>query len=206
MFARSTTVMARHDAIDAGINHIRDVVMPALQELPGWIGLSTMVDRGTGRCITTTSWESEEAMHDSAEAASKLRNRAAQEFGAAASAEHWEIAVLHREHSSDRGAWARATWVTVPPDLIDAGVDYFRGSVLPQIEHLPGFCGASLLVDRASGRGVSCASFGSREVLDANRDRVSTLKAESMRAAGASEVDEGEFELVIAHLRVPELV
>ena len=89
---------------------------------------------------------------------------------------------------------------------MDAGIEYFRGSVLPQIEHLPGFCGASLLVDRGTGRGVSSASFSSRATLDASRDRVTTLKAESMRAAGASEVDEGVFDLAIAHLRVPELV
>ena len=49
-------------------------------------------------------------------------------------------------------------------------------------------------------------SFGSREAMEQNRDYASTLKAESIRAAGASAVDEGEFELVIAHLRVPELV
>lgn len=198
--------MARPDRIDAGITHIRDVVMPALQELPGWIGLSTMVDRETGRCITTSSWESEEAMHDSADAATRLRDRAAEIFGATSRAEHWEIAALHREHSSDPGACVRATWMTVPPDLLDAGIEYFRGSVLPQMEHLPGFCSASLLVDRRTGHGVACASFGSRDALDSNRDLVTTLKADSMRAAGASEVDEGEFELVIAHLRVPELV
>ena len=206
MFARSTTVMARPYRIDAGITHIRDVVMPALQELPGWIGLSSMVDRNSGRCITTSAWESEDAMRESADAATRLRDRAAEMFGGAATAEHWEIAALHREHSSDRGACTRATWLTVPPDLLDAGIEYFCGSVLPQMEHLPGFCSASLLVDRRAGRGVACASFGSRDALEGNRDLITTLKADSMRAAGASEVDEGEFELVIAHLRVPELV
>jgi hypothetical protein len=206
VFARSTTVMARPESIDSAVTHIRDVVMPALQEMPGWIGLSTMVDRDSGRCITTSSWESEEAMRDSAEAATKLRDRAAEMFGGKATAEHWEIAALHREHSSDPGACVRATWVTLPPDLMDAGIEYFRESVLPQMEHLPGFCSASLLVDRETGRGVACASFGNRDALESNRDRVTALKADSMRAAGASEVDEGEFELVIAHLRVPELV
>lgn len=180
--------------------------MPALQEMPGWIGISTMVDRDSGRCISTTAWDSEEAMNDSAEAAMRLRERAAQEFGGSVTAENWEIAALHREHSSDKGACVLATWVTVPTDLLDAGIEYFRGTVLPQIEHLPGFCSASLMVDRNSGRGVSSASFSSRAMMESNRDRVTTLKAESMRAAGASEVDEGEFELAIAHLRVPELV
>ncbi|MHA3022221.1 hypothetical protein ACXPWS_18450 [Mycobacterium sp. BMJ-28] len=206
MFARSTTVMARPDKIDAGIAHVRDEVMTALPELPGWVGLSLMVDRDSGRCIVATAWESEEAMSSSFEETAQLRNRVAHEFGGTAWAENWEIAVLHREHSSDLRACVRATWISVPPDLIDAGIDYFRGAVLPQVEHLPGFCSASLMVDRATGRGVASVSFSSRDAMVDNRDQATALKVASMRAAGASEVDEAEFELAVAHLRVPDLV
>ncbi|SCX33876.1 hypothetical protein SAMN02799620_06103 [Mycolicibacterium fluoranthenivorans] len=207
VFARSTTVMARLDKIDAGIAHVRDEVMTALPELPGWVGLSLMVDRESGRCIVTTAWESEDAMRSSFEETAQMRNQAANEFGGTAWTENWEIAVLHRTHSSDsRRAWVRATWVSVPLDLIDAGIDYFRGAVLPQVEHLPGFCSASLMIDRATGRGVSSVSFSSHDAMVDNRDQATALKMASMRAAGASEVDEAEFELAVAHLRVPELV
>lgn len=198
--------MARPDKIDAGIAHVRDEVMTALPELPGWVGLSLMVDRDSGRCIVATAWESEEAMSSSFEETAQLRNRVAHEFGGTAWAENWEIAVLHREHSSDLRACVRATWISVPPDLIDAGIDYFRGAVLPQVEHLPGFCSASLMVDRATGRGVASVSFSSRDAMVDNRDQATALKVASMRAAGASEVDEAEFELAVAHLRVPDLV
>lgn len=206
MFARSTTVMARPALIDTGIAHIRDEVMPELQELPGWIGMSLLVDRETGRCIATSSWDSADTRRASAEHAARLRDRAARKFGGTAWAENWEIATLHREHSSDAGACVRATWVTLPPELMDAGIDYFRNAVLPQVEHLPGFCSASLLVDRPMGRGVSSVSFISRDAMTESRDQATALKIASIRAAGASEVDECEFDLAIAHLRVPELV
>ena len=206
MFARSTTVLARVDHIDAGIDHVRTEVMPAVTELAGCSGLSLMVDRGSGRCIATTGWEDLRAMRDSTDAAARLRTRAAEVFGGPATAQEFEVAVLHREHSSDRGACVRATWVTVPPDLIDAGVEYYRSAVLPQLEHLPGFRSASLLVDAEAGTAVSSVSFHSREAMERNRDLASALKAETIRAAGAAAVDEGEFELVIAHLRVPDLV
>jgi hypothetical protein len=206
VFARSTTVLADPESVDAGIAYVRDDVMPALQEIAGCIGLSLMVERQTGRCIATSSWDSAEAMRASDEVAGRLRTQADERFGGPATAEGWQIAVLHRKRSSDLGACVRATWLTVPPELTEAGIEYYRGAVLPQIEHLDGFRSASLLVDAASGRAVSSVSFSSRAAMERNRNHASALKSESIRAAGGSGVDEGEFELVIAHLRVPELV
>src|SRR5581483_2013355 len=120
--------------------------------------------------------------------------------------EEWEIAVLHRDHASGEGACARATWVNLSPDQLDGGIEFFKGSVLPDIEALDGFCSASLLVNRASGRSVSCVSFDSREALERNRDEQTALKREKIREVGADELDDCEFELRVAHLRAPELV
>jgi hypothetical protein len=45
VYARSTTVLARPGAIDAGIAYVRDEVMPALLGMSGCIGMSMLVDR-----------------------------------------------------------------------------------------------------------------------------------------------------------------
>jgi hypothetical protein len=82
VYARSTTFQAKPSAIDAGIAHTRDRVMPALEAIHGCIGMSLLVDRASGRCIATTSWESEEAMRESADEVHSLRDRAVQLFGA----------------------------------------------------------------------------------------------------------------------------
>ena len=62
MYARTTTVLAKRESIDAGIAHIRDAALPALQRMDGFIGLSLLVDRVSGRCVATSSWESKAAM------------------------------------------------------------------------------------------------------------------------------------------------
>lgn len=206
MYARSTTVIAQSSPLDEGIAHIRDETMPALQQIDGCVGVSLLVDRQTGRCIATSSWETEEAMHASAEHVRPIRDRAAMTFGGSPTIEEWDIAVLHRDHHTHAGSCVRATWVKVPPERMDEGIEYYKSSVLPQIEGLDGFSSASLMVDRASGRAVSCATFDSREAMERNRDRATELKTQSMREAGAEELDECEFELALAHLRVPELV
>ena len=208
MYARSTTIQAQPSSIDAGVAHIRDAVMPRLQEVDGCVGLSLLADQRTGRCIVTTAWETEEAMRASAEQMAPVRDQAAQAFGGTGSPtfEEWEIAVLHRDHRSGEGACARATWVKLPPDQLDQGIEFYKTSVLPELEALEGFCSASLLVDRASGRAVASTSFDSLEAMNRNREQATALKNTKTAQAGAEELDDCEFELRLAHLRAPELV
>ncbi|MCV7065222.1 antibiotic biosynthesis monooxygenase [Mycolicibacterium farcinogenes] len=205
MFARSTTIAARVQAIDAGIAHVRDEVMPALDNVDGCVGLSLMVDRESGRCVLTTAWRSEEAIHASAAAIAPMRHRVVEVFAGTATVDEWEIAVVHREQYSGPGACVRATWLRTRPELFDRAVEFYRTSVLPAMEDLEGFCSASLMLDRGSGRAVSSATFDSAEAMDRNRDQARALRTARLRDLSADQLDVGEFELVLAHLRVPEM-
>ena len=207
MFARSTTIQAQPLSVDIGIAHVRDVVMPALHEMPGCVGLSLLVDRQSGRCIATSAWESIEAMRAAAERVAPIRDRAALMFDGSARIEEWDIALLHRDHPSREGACVRATWLKVVPDQLSRSLDFYRSAVLPELEKLDGFCSASLMVDHpASRRAVSCSTFDSMDAMARNRDRATELRSRRVRELGAEVVDVAEFELAIAHLRVPELV
>jgi hypothetical protein len=205
VYARSTTIQAQPGFIDAGIARMRDETMPALQTIDGFVGLSLLVDRESGRCIATSAWDSEEAMRANAEQIRPIRDRAVQVFGGPATIDEWEIAVLHRDHRSGEGACVRATWIKVRPDQFDRAVDFYKTSVLPAVEELDGFCSASLMIDRASGRAVSSATFDSVDAMERNRDQARSIRTERLRDLGAEQLDVCEFELTIAHLRVPEL-
>lgn len=207
MYARSTTIQAQPLSIDIGIAHVRDVVMPALAEIGGFVGLSLLVDRQSGRCIATSSWENVQAMRAGAERVAPIRDRAALMFDGSARVEEWEIASLHRHHRSGEGACVRATWLKVVPDQLGRSLDFYRTSLLPEMEDLDGFCSASLLVDHpACRRAVSCSTFDSMAAMARNRDRATELRSSRVRELGAEVVDVAEFELALAHLRVPELV
>ncbi len=207
MYARSTTIQAQPLSVDIGIAHVRDVVMPALQEIDGCVGLSLLVDRHSGTCIATSSWESLEKMRAGAERVAPVRDRAAMMFDGSARVEEWDIALLHRDHHSHEGACVRATWLKVVPDQLSRSLDFYRTSVLPEMENLDGFCSASLMVDHpACRRAVSCSTFDSLDAMARNRDRATELRSRRVRDLGAEVLDVAEFELAIAHLRVPELV
>jgi quinol monooxygenase YgiN len=205
MYARSTTIQGQPSSIDAGIAHTRDSVMPALEGIDGCVGLSLLVDRTSGRCIVTSSWESEEAMRASEESVRPIRDQAAELLGGSRQVEEWEIAAMHREHRAGEGACVRATWVKVDPDQLDRGVDFYKTTILPALEGLEGFCSASLLVDRASGRGVASATFDNAEAIERNKDALDTIKTTGSQEANAEVLDQCDFELAVAHLRVPEM-
>jgi len=205
VYARSTTVQANRKSIDAGIAHIRDEVLPALQRMDGCIGLSMLVDRESGRCIATSSWDSESAMRAAAERVGPIRDRAAEILGGTARVEEWEILLMHRDHRSNEGACARLTWMHLDPADIDRAVDVYKMASIPAMEELEGFCSASLLVDRASGRAVSTATYDSREALERNREQAGAVRAAGSQETRAEVLEVCEFELALAHLRVPEM-
>ena len=132
MYARSTTILRGSPRPLTPVSrHTRDSAMPALEGIDGCVGLSLLVDRTSGRCIVTTSWESEEAMRASEESIRPIRDRAAELLGGSRQVEEWEIAAMHREHRASEGACVRATWVKVGPDQIDRGIDFYKMTILP---------------------------------------------------------------------------
>jgi hypothetical protein len=203
--ARSTTIRANPDSIDAGIAHFRDEVMPMVLGMDGCVGISMLVNRMSGHCIVTTAWQSAEAMSASAEQVREARERSAEMLGGRPQVDEWEIAVMHRDHASGPGACVRATWVRMPPDQVDRGIDIYKMGVLPVTQEFEGFCSASLMVDRGGGYAVSSVTFDSREAMERSRVRGEQLREQAARDAGFEIVEVGEFELALAHLRVPEM-
>ena len=205
MHAHSTTVLAHPESIDAGIAHIHDEVMPALLGVDGCVGLSMLVDRRSGRCIVTTAWQSQEALRAGQEQLRPVRDRVAEILGGQPQVAEWEIAVLHRDHTSNPGACLRTTWVRMDPEQADHFVDVYRMVLLPQILQFDGFCSASLLVDRPSGYAVSSVTFDSHEAMRRARSLAAVARERGAREANGEVVEVVEFDLALAHLRVPEM-
>lgn len=199
MFARSTTFRGRPENIDAGVKFIKDEVGPMLDKIDGCRGLSLLVDRETGRCIATSSWDSEETMRASDDELRPSRDRGRDILGATMEVDEWEIVVMHR---SQHGACCRVSWLE--GDL-DAMTETFRVALLPQLEQTRGFCSASLLVNRSAGLGCATTTWESRAAMEESRSAADDMRSRAASDAGGEIVDVHEFDLAYAHLHVPEM-
>ena len=208
MYARATTVQADPQRIDQGIGYIRDEVMPAVQSMPGCMGLSMLCDRDSGRCIVTTSWDSEETMSASREAVRAMREQATDVMGGQFEVQEWEIAVVHRAHAMGEGACAKVTYSR----LRDAGQ---ADRVIDALEeqHPPAPGGVRRLRQRQPHGGpVHRPGRGHRVLRQPPGDGADT--GDGRRACGSEfssrmdvEItDVLEMEVAIHHLRVPEMV
>jgi len=206
MYARSTTVRGDPKKLDDGIAYIRDDVMPAVQQMSGCVGLSMLCDRDSGRCIVTTAWADDSAMHATEEAVRPMRDRLAEIYGAASEVNEWEIAILHRKHEAPDGACTRVTWTRGDPADMDRMIDTVRMALLPRLDDLDGFCSVSVMANRDNGMCSLAAAYESRDAMMRTRESVSAMRDEFTQQLGLEVMDIAEFDLAVHHLRVPETV
>jgi heme-degrading monooxygenase HmoA len=180
MNARSTTVRGDPEQVDAGIEYVRDQVMPAVREMDGFVGLSMLADRSSGTCIVTSAWLDLDAMRASRERAWPYRDRSREVFAGVIAVHEWEIALLHRVRPADAGACCRVVWTQAQPALMTPLLDLFRTTVVPAAEQLPGFCSLSLMRDPRAGTSVTATTFESREALDASREAAAAMGPETV--------------------------
>ena len=206
MYARTTTVRGDPGAVDEGIDYVRDAVWPMLQHMSGCVGMSMLADREAGRCIITAAWATDEAMKASAASVRDSRSKVAEVLRAdAVDIEEWEIAALHRVHPAGPDACARVIWSEADPSSVDGMLDAFRMSLLPRMEELPGFCSVSMLVDRMTGKASAAVTYESRDALMRSRQMGAAMREEFSTAMGSGITEVAEFDVALAHLRVPEM-
>jgi heme-degrading monooxygenase HmoA len=206
MYARSTTVRGKPQSVDELITHVRDEAMPLIRGMDGCIGLSMLCDRESGRCIITTSWATEEAMRASAEGVRASRARTAEISGdARPEVQEWEVAAMHRVRETGDGACARVIWSRGQAGQVDRVLEAWRTTIPPQLERMDGFCSVSALVDRSSARAVAAVSYESREAMDRSAEQGLALRDRFAASLGFDITDVAEFDVVLAHLHVPEM-
>jgi quinol monooxygenase YgiN len=204
MYARVTTIDADLERLEDGAAYVRDQALPMAREAAGCRGLSMLADRRSGRCVVTTSWQDEQALHDSRQDIAAFRDGTAGALGGEPQVEEWEIAAMHRVHEQHSGACSRVTWLRTDPGSVQRAVDAVRLSLMPKLDDLPGFCSVSVLARRDDGTAVATVSYDSWADLEAAAEGAREFREEFAPSLGIEVTGTAEFDLVVAHLRVPE--
>jgi hypothetical protein len=165
-----------------------------------------MVERQTGHCITTTSWRDEALMRASDARLSSVRGRLASMLGGSMTVEEWEVSAMHRDHRMTHQAQCcRVVWMRTDHADVDRGIDIFKSAVVPQFEEFEGFCSTSLMVNRGLSRACATTSFTDADAMAASQERSWAIRDAGVRDAGVDVLDVAEYELPLAHLRLPEM-
>jgi heme-degrading monooxygenase HmoA len=199
VYARSTTFHGRPVNINAAIAFAKNEAGPMLDKIKGCRGLSMLVDRDSGQCIATSSWDSEAAMRASDEQLRTIRDRGRDILGGSMQVDEWEIAAMYR---TQHGESCRVSWLQ--GDL-DTMTETFRVAVLPELAQISGFCSASLLVNRSTGLGCATTAWQTRAAMQASRSSADEMRDRAARDSGGEILDVHEFDLAYAHLHVPEM-
>ena len=145
-------------------------------------------------------------MAASTDAVRTFAERTAELLGGAQDLQEWEIAAMHRVLEAQQAARSRVTWLRTRPDAVDRAVDAVRLSLMPKLDDLPGFCSVSIMVRRDDGLTAAALSYDSSEHLEQAAEGAREFREEFAPAMGIEIVDTAEFDVAIAHLRVPETI
>jgi heme-degrading monooxygenase HmoA len=173
VYVRITTVNDANN-IDKGIEYLRDVAVPQLREQRGFRGVHASGDRAAGIFSVLTLWDTGKDLDASESAGEKLRTESLAVFGGSKpTVERFEQTVdevgLQRPTSNSR---LQISWVKMDPALVDDNLEFFKASVLPEINSMPGFQALRQLINRTTGEGAVGIVWADHEALQASEARM----------------------------------
>jgi heme-degrading monooxygenase HmoA len=99
LYARMTTIHSPAERMDEGIDKVKDEVVTAIREVPGFKGIIGLVDRTANTGVTLSLWESLEAMDEAEVEGARLRDEAAKAMKAETEpmVNRYEVVLLEME-------------------------------------------------------------------------------------------------------------
>jgi heme-degrading monooxygenase HmoA len=200
MYARIATFEGMDPArADEAQRILREEFLPRLKELAGYSGWVTLADRGAGRGIGVTLFDTEENLREGDRFLDEMTPPDELQPVSRTSVEHYEV--LFHEGGTDAKA-ARLSRLEGPPEGIDEGMRHALDNILPRARQVDGWRGILSLGDRSSGREVLLTFWDSSESMRASEEQANALRKESAGAARQTISGVERYEVVTAEIPV----
>lgn len=167
MQARLVTITVQPDKMDEATRLYQESVVPAAMQQPGNRFLALLTDAATGKGVSISIWDDEQAMLASEQ--SGYLQEQLQKFGSILTGPpaRESFSVLLWERAPSMPEVARLTWVNIRPDAIDDMAAFYKESIVPELRMQDGFLGALVFGDRETGKGCSATVWASRASMEA---------------------------------------
>ena len=202
MFIRGTRVQTPPEKVDDAIANFKKQVVPNVSKAPGYAGAGLLIDRKSGAGIGITYWESAKALSNSEQAGIKTRTDAVQNVTGTqiVNVERYELVVMERNAPPKADTFMRVNALNAEPDKIEALIAFTKSKVLPTLKPIKGFRALVVGVDRGSGRCAISTSWETLADLQASESKVTGLRQEVAKTAGADGVEVEIFEVPVIEL------
>lgn len=189
MYVRVTSATTTPDHLDDAVQAFEQTVVPALRQLPGYLGAVLDINRDTGRCWARTYWESLAALNASEQGAPQRRQEATGSMKLSVTdVDRYEVAMLELPPGAplpEAGAVARINdGFTATPEKLDALIEVLRDraqSILGQRG-----CQAMIVsVNRATGRYIAASVWDTAENREASAGSIAPIRRDAGEAGGS---------------------
>ncbi|MFI7008948.1 antibiotic biosynthesis monooxygenase [Streptomyces sp. NPDC050145] len=197
MHVRTTYVTGDPGKIDEALDGLRAEAVKLLSEQPGYRGYGLFADREVGKMVMGSWWDSAEHASGSDDQLKQRRAELVSPFASSMSVMTFEALGYTRGPRAEAGAGFRLARFQIPPGALDDLAGLFRSTALPRFEETPGFAGAALLADRATGFGSVGTIWRDHEALAASRGTQAGTRAKATSEVPMNVIALEEFEVVL---------
>jgi hypothetical protein len=148
------TIVTEATNIDAGIENIKNEVIPALRQQKGYRGISISGDRASGAMNVLAQWETQADMDASESAVEKARQEAVKAIGGKFTVERYEQLMSEMQTPGPSvGSKLHIREIKMDPAKIDENLEFFKQVIVPEFKSSKGFLAVRNLMNRTTGEG-----------------------------------------------------
>jgi hypothetical protein len=201
LHARLNVIIADPPALGECVTYIQTKARPAVEGMHGSLGLSLLTSPEPSTAVLESFWLSHDALRASEPAATALRDELARQARGTATVEQYQVAVFEQEAPVRGAEAARLTRMQVKPSAVADVIETFGDSAVPWLAETPGFRGALLFADPASGQLISQTLWHDAQARAASPSTAAIIQADLLEAAHCVIHAIDDYTLVVSSAR-----
>jgi heme-degrading monooxygenase HmoA/predicted ester cyclase len=201
MYVRMNMLSGDPARLAEGARYLEGTVRPHVEAQHGNRGLAFLTNADLGLCVIASYWDTVDAMTASEQAVQVSRKEITELMRGTVTVEQYEVPVFVRRSRPPAGAGVRMTRTEGSPASLDAAIDEFRNTAIPELMDMPGICSAQLMADRATGRAIVVTAWEDAAAMAAARAAAARLRADVIAVTHAQIRSVEEFRLEFSSVR-----